>query len=382
MVMTSRPAGLTVTGLTVDVPGRRVVHGIDLAVPRGRVLALVGPSGSGKTLTARAIAGLGPHGGTVLVDGRPPVRGRDVGYAFQDALASLNPTITVRRHLTETVKVHRRGDPYTALARFDLDPALAAASPPDFAAAPAGEGGEKLSARGVRRVLRSRRRTALALDDVDLDIGAGEAVAVVGRSGSGKTTLLGALAALDRPDKGTVLRNGDDVWTLRERRRRAVRRRTALIFQDPLASFDPRHTVRQVIAEAGPYDDDLLRYVGLDPAMAGRRPATLSGGERQRVAIARALAQEPTVLLADEPTSGLDVLTRERILRLLADLRRDHGHTIVLVTHDLHVARRVADRVVVLDGGRIAEDLPAADLDDARHPATRRLLEASAHDLA
>lgn len=485
---TSRPAGLTVTGLTVDVPGRRVVHGIDLAVPPGRVLALVGPSGSGKTLTARAIAGLGPHGGTVLVNGRPPVRGRDVGYAFQDALASLNPTTTVRRHLTETVKVHRRGDPHTALARFDLDPALAAAHPfelsggqaqrvalalatvhepavliadevtaaldpvtqatvldlvraqaddravllithdlraaarwaddiavmhqgrivehgparrvlgnprsdlarelvaaalaPEPATPPAGEGGEKVSVRNLRRVLRSRRRTTLALDGVDLDIGAGEAVAIVGRSGSGKTTLLGALAALDRPDRGAVLRDGDDVWALRGRRRRAVRRRTALIFQDPLASFDPRHTVRQVIAEAGPYDDGLLRYVGLDPAMASRNPATLSGGERQRVAVARALAQNPTVLLADEPTSGLDVLTRERILRLLADLRRDHGHTIVVVTHDLHVARRVADRVVVLDGGRVAEDLPAADLDDARHPATRRLLEASTLDLA
>ena len=395
----------------------------------------------------------------------------------------------MRRHLTETVKVHRRGDPHAALARFGLDPALAAAHPfelsggqaqrvalalatvhepallvadevttaldqvtqatvldlvraqagdravllithdlraaarwaddiavmyrgrivehgparrvlsapkadltrrlvaadapaAEVSAPSAGDGGESLSVRNLRRVLRSRRRTTLALDGVDLDIDAGEAVAIVGRSGSGKSTLLGVLAALDRPQQGTVLRGGVDVWALRDRRRRAVRRRTALIFQDPLASFDPRHTVRQVIAQAGPYDDALLRYVGLDPATAARHPATLSGGERQRVAIARALAQEPSVLLADEPTSGLDALARERILRLLAGLRRDHGHTIVLVTHDLGVARRVADRVVVLDGGRVVEDLRAAGLDDARHPATRRLLDASALDPA
>ncbi|GAA0224367.1 ABC transporter ATP-binding protein [Actinomadura nitritigenes] len=478
--------GLTVSGLTVDVPGRRVVHGIDLAVPAGRVLALVGPSGSGKTLTARAVAGLHPHGGTVLVNGRPPVRGRDVGYAFQDALASLNPTVTVRRHLTETVKAHGTGDPAAAPARFGLDPALAAAhpfelsggqaqrvalalatvheppvliadevttaldpvtraavldlvraqardravllithdltaaarwaddiavmrdgrivehgpaarilgdprsdlardlvaaataAPPPPGVPPAAGDGEAVSVRGLRRVLRSRRRTTVALDGAGLAVRPGESVAIVGRSGSGKSTLVGALAALDRPDAGTVLRGGRDVWALRDRERRAVRRRTGLVFQDPLASFDPRHTVRQAIAQAGPYDDELLRYVGLDPAMAARRPATLSGGECQRVAIARALAQRPDVLLADEPTSGLDVLTEERVLRLLGRLRRDHGITIALVTHDLRVARRVADRVVVLHAGRIVDDLPAHALDDATHPETRRLLDATA----
>ncbi|GAA4056075.1 ABC transporter ATP-binding protein [Actinomadura miaoliensis] len=492
MTSTAEHRGLAVTGLTVEVPGRRVVHGVDLTVPTGRVLALVGPSGSGKTLTARAIAGLHPYRGTVLVDGRPPVPGRDVGYAFQNALASLNPTITVRRHLTETVRAHRTGDPDEALARVDLDPALAAAHPfelsggqaqrvalalatvhrppvliadeittaldpvtqagvldlvraqardravllitHDLAAAarwaddiavlhhgrvlehgpapkifaaprtdltrrlleaaeaapaprpvppaaePSTEGG--LALQGVRRVLRSRRRRTVALDDVDLDIAPGEAVAIVGRSGSGKSTLIGALAALDRPDHGTVLRDGRDVWALPGRGRRAVRRRTGLIFQDPLASFDPRHTVRQVIAQAGPYDDDLLRYVGLDPALAARRPATLSGGECQRVAIARALAQRPHVLLADEPTSGLDVLAQERILRLLTDLRRDHGLTIVLVTHDLRVARRVADRVITLHRGRVVDDLPATALDTAQHPETRRLLEATRRDPA
>ncbi|MFV2179228.1 ABC transporter ATP-binding protein [Actinomadura sp. LOL_016] len=490
MVKHAGPTGLAVRDLTVEVPGRRVVHGLDLDVPAGRVLALVGPSGSGKTLTARAVAGLLPHGGTVRVDGRAPVRGRDVGYAFQDALASLNPTVTVRRHLAETVRAHGTGDPDAALARFGLDPSLAAAypfelsggqaqrvalalatvhEPPvliadevttaldpvaqaavldlvraqaraesreravllithdlaaaarwaddiavmrdgrvvehgpaarilgaprtdlarDLAAAataaidpppaPAGRPADgSLSFRKVTRVLRSRRRETVALDGVDLDVAPGEAVAIVGPSGSGKSTLIGALAALDRPAAGTVRRDERDVWRLRDRERRAVRRRTGLIFQNPLASFDPRHTVRQVIAEAGPYDDDLLRRAGLDPAVAARRPATLSGGECQRVAIARALAQRPRVLLADEPTSGLDVLTRDRILDLLTGLRRDDGLTIVLVTHDLRVARRVADRVVVLHEGRVVEDVPARDLDDAAHPRTRSLLDATA----
>jgi ABC-type glutathione transport system ATPase component len=239
--------------------------------------------------------------------------------------------------------------------------------------------------RGVRRVLHGRGRTTVALDGIDLEVRAGESVAVVGRSGSGKSTLVGVLAGLDRPEAGTVLAgDGRDVWALRERARRAVRRESGLVFQDASASFDPRHTVGRAIAEALPPGADggveeLLERVGLDPAMAARRPATLSGGERQRVALARALAARPAVLLADEPTTGLDVLAQERILRLLAELRRDEGLAIVFVTHDLRVARRIADRVVVLAAGRVVEELPAARLDRAAHDATRALWAGTVH---
>ncbi|MEV5705053.1 ATP-binding cassette domain-containing protein [Actinoallomurus sp. NPDC052274] len=156
-------------------------------------------------------------------------------------------------------------------------------------AGPGERSGTALSGKGLTRALRGRGRSTIAVDGVDLEIAPGESIAIVGRSGSGKSTLIGALATLDRPDSGTV---HHDVWALAERGRRTLRRRTGLIFQHP-AAFDPRHSVRQVIAEAGPYDDDLLRRVGLDPAIARRHPATLSGGERQRVAIARALAQPP-----------------------------------------------------------------------------------------
>ncbi len=240
-----------------------------------------------------------------------------------------------------------------------------------------------LECRGVERVLRGRGRSTRALAGVDLSVERGETLAVVGRSGSGKSTLVGVLAALDRPGTGQVLVDGSDVWALPARRRREVRRRVGLVFQDALASFDPRWTVGQVVAEAlvgrAPRCvPELLEDVGLDASSAARRPATLSGGQRQRVALARALAAEPLVLLADEPTSGLDVLAQERVVDLLASARERYGLTAVLVTHDLRIARRVADRVVVLDHGRVAEVVPVGGLDAAEHPATRELLDAVA----
>lgn len=238
-----------------------------------------------------------------------------------------------------------------------------------------------LACRGLGRVLESHGRRTQALQGIDLDIAAGEAVAIVGRSGSGKSTLVGVLATLDRPDTGRLLVDGIDVWALPARHRRSARRRVGLVFQDALSSFDPRYTVAQVIAEALPAPAphqvaDLLEQVGLDAGFAARRPLTLSGGQRQRVALARALAAGPQVLLADEPTSGLDVLAQEHLIDLLADARDRHGLTVVLVTHDLRIARRTAERIVVLQHGQIAEDLPRADLHTAAHPATRELLDA------
>jgi peptide/nickel transport system ATP-binding protein len=221
-----------------------------------------------------------------------------------------------------------------------------------------------------------------ALRGVDLDLAAGEAVAVLGASGAGKSTLIGVLAALDRPQAGVVTVAGTDVWAAPERERRAVRRRFGWIPQDALASFDPRYRVADVVAEALPAGErdratavaGLLAAVGLPEAMAGRRPVTLSGGERQRVAVARALAVGPDVLLADEPATGLDVLARERVLDVLAAAAGRRA--LVVVTHDPRVARRVADRVVVLDGGRVVDDLPADRMGEGG-PELRRLLAAA-----
>lgn len=242
--------------------------------------------------------------------------------------------------------------------------------------------GEALvSCRGIVRTY--RRRGVRALCGVTFGIGAGESVAVVGASGSGKSTLVGVLAALDRPQGGEVRFGGRSVWDATERERRAIRRRLAWIPQDALASFDPRHRVGEVVAEALPRGAgagavaDLLRRVGLDPETARRRPATLSGGERRRVAIARALAVDPEVLLADEPTSGLDVLAQEHLLEVIAEQRG--SRTLVVVTHDLRVARRMAERVLVLDGGRLAADVGADALTRPAEAAAplRRLLEAA-----
>ncbi|GAA3728383.1 peptide/nickel transport system ATP-binding protein [Spinactinospora alkalitolerans] len=246
--------------------------------------------------------------------------------------------------------------------------------------APAANGRPLISCRGVGRVLGGRRRRTEALRDVHLDIAAGESVAIVGRSGSGKSTLVGVLAALDRPQTGRISVAGSDVWSVPERRRRAVRRRFGWVPQDALSSFDPRYTAGEVVAEASAGGGaarrpaELFERVGLDPALAGRRPVTLSGGERQRVAIARALAVDPDVLLADEATSGLDVLAQERVLDVLA--AEAGRRALVLVTHDLRVARRVADRVVVLDRGRVVADV-AADALETGGPELARLLKAA-----
>ncbi|ASU82129.1 ABC transporter ATP-binding protein [Nocardiopsis gilva YIM 90087] len=262
----------------------------------------------------------------------------------------------------------------------------------DQTARAGGRGAPLISCRGVGRTLGGRRRRVAALRGVDLEIAAGESVAVVGRSGSGKSTLVGVLTGLDRPQSGTLGIGGvADVWSVPERERRVVRRRFGWIPQDALTSFDPRYAAGDVVAEALPGAADvdtasavaaLFERVGLAPELMTRRPATLSGGERQRVAVARALAVDPDVLVADEPTSGLDVVTQERVLDVIAAQRRigagadRRDRTLILVTHDLRIARRMADRVVVLDGGGVAADVPVAALDTGGS-ALRRLVEAT-----
>ncbi|TQN27530.1 ABC-type dipeptide/oligopeptide/nickel transport system ATPase subunit [Haloactinospora alba] len=240
-----------------------------------------------------------------------------------------------------------------------------------------------LACRDVTRVLGRRRRRVTALQGVNLDVAPGESVAVLGLSGSGKSTLVGVLAALDRPQRGEVRVDGTDVWSLSERGRRGVRRRVGWVPQDALGSFDPRYTVREVVAEGllarrsaagGPDADELCARVGLADGFAERMPASLSGGERQRVAVARALATDPEVLLADEPTSGLDVLAQEHVLETLT--RTGQHRSLVLVTHDPRVARRVADRVVVLEGGRLVADVAASELLSSGLAAVERLVAA------
>jgi len=220
-----------------------------------------------------------------------------------------------------------------------------------------------------------------AVDGVSLRVPSGGVLGVVGESGCGKSTLARIVLGLLPADGGDVLIEGQRLASLG---RRARARLIQPVFQDPYSSLNPRHRVRDIVAlplrAQGMRDVeasvlDMLARVGLDAAMAGRWPSQLSGGQRQRVAIARALVLRPRIVVCDEPTSALDVSVQAQILNLLADLRREMGLTLVVISHNLAVVERIATEVAVMYLGRIVEHAPVDALfSDPRHPYTRALL--------
>jgi peptide/nickel transport system ATP-binding protein len=271
----------------------------------------------------------------------------------------------------------------------DRDARRAGATPP--APAPESDAEVVLSADSLRRVFPAARGGAarVAVDDVSIELRAGETLGLVGASGSGKTTTARLLLGLDEPDAGTVRLLGEPWSPGRERDRRPRRARLGAVYQDPASSFDPRLTVEQLLADAitagrstrpgavRPEVTALLERVGLAPGLASRRPASLSGGQRQRGAIARALAPRPRVIVCDEPVSALDVSVQAQVLDLLDDLQRDDGLSYVFISHDLDVIGHMTDRVAVMHDGRVVEQGRTADVfADPRHPHTRALLAA------
>ncbi|MFI1889525.1 ABC transporter ATP-binding protein [Streptomyces jumonjinensis] len=238
----------------------------------------------------------------------------------------------------------------------------------------------------ARRRGGSAARPVRAVDGVDLTIGAGEIVALVGESGCGKSTLARALLGLVRPASGRVAFAGRPlVYT--PRALKAYRRRVQLVLQDPGGSLNPRHTVYEAVAEGlrihGCAGDERAAVAGalaraeLRPPerFFGRYPYELSGGQRQRVVIAGALVLEPEVIVADEPVASLDASVRGEILALLLRLRAELGLSALVVTHDLGLAWNIADRVAVMYLGRIVECGTAEEvLLSPRHPYTRALL--------
>ncbi|WP_313712341.1 ABC transporter ATP-binding protein [Pseudomonas sp.] len=229
------------------------------------------------------------------------------------------------------------------------------------------------------------------LSDVSLQLRAGQTLGVVGEFGSGKSTLGRILLGLERPEQGSVQVAGQDWLALSVAQQRQARQGIQVVFQDPLASFDPRYTVLRVLAEAlaqagvprGLQRTEavaLLERVQLPVGLLDRRPLELSGGQRQRIAIARALAMKPKVLVLDEPVSALDVSVQARILALLAELKAELNLACLFISHDLGVVEQVSDQVLVMQGGRVVEHGNAAQvLGQPRHPYTRALLDAVPH---
>ncbi|MEU8271298.1 ABC transporter ATP-binding protein [Sphaerisporangium sp. NPDC049002] len=247
---------------------------------------------------------------------------------------------------------------------------------------PSRDAGVALAAHG----LHVRFGAARAVDGVELEIGSGEIVALVGESGCGKTTLARSLLGLVRPAEGSV-RHGAQPLSYAKGALKEFRRHVQLVLQDPTGSLNPRHTVYEAVAEGlrihGISGDEETRVAealskaGLRPPERFflRYPHELSGGQRQRVVIAGALVLEPDVLVADEPVSSLDASVRGEILALLLKLRAELGLSVLVVTHDLGLAWNISDRVAVMYLGRIVETGPAAEVLLApRHPYTRALL--------
>ncbi|GAA0965586.1 ABC transporter ATP-binding protein [Acrocarpospora macrocephala] len=235
----------------------------------------------------------------------------------------------------------------------------------------------------VRGLTRAYGKTKV-LDDVSLAIGRGEIVGLVGESGSGKTTLARAVAGLGRRGGGAITLDGAELPTEVGRRDPATRRRISMVFQDPDASLNPSHTVRTILTRAlgdGGGVAELAALAALEPHLLDVRPSRLSGGQKQRVAIARAFAGRPDLIVCDEPVSALDVSVQAGVLRTLADQQARTGVSYLFISHDLAVVYQLADRVVVMSGGRIVEEGPAERiLREPRHPYTIGLLRAAGHE--
>lgn len=234
------------------------------------------------------------------------------------------------------------------------------------------------------------RSTVHAVKDLSFQIRRGTTLGLVGESGSGKSTVAAALTGLVEPDNGSASLDGTDVFGVRGRAQKALRRRISLVFQDPFSSLNPRMRAGTAIAEPLRVHrlangkqartqrvEELFELVGLPGSFASRYPHELSGGQRQRVSIARALATEPDLLLLDESTASLDVSVQSRVLDLLADLQRDLHLTYLFIGHDLAVIQRVSHDVLVMREGAAVEYGPAAEVfADPQQEYTRALLAA------
>ena len=232
----------------------------------------------------------------------------------------------------------------------------------------------------------SRKNTVVhAVDDVSLDINAGEIVGLIGESGSGKTTLARVLLGLSQATGGSAEIDGQDITRADRKILRAIRSKVAVVFQDPAANLNPRQTVESSIVrplrisgvnakEAHARAVEALEKVKLDKRYLSTYPHQLSGGQQQRIAIARALVLRPKIMILDEPTSALDISVQAQVLNLLLDLQEELGLTYLVITHDLNVIRYISDRIAVMYRGRLVEyGYTDEILDHPAHPYTVNL---------
>jgi peptide/nickel transport system ATP-binding protein len=235
------------------------------------------------------------------------------------------------------------------------------------------------------------KREFRAVDEVSFVLHRGETVGIVGESGSGKSSIARMLLRLNTPTSGRALFAGEDIFKLEGKALNSFRRRVQMVFQDPFGSMNPRMNVRQIISEPWAIHKDilvrarwndrvveLLELVGLKAEHAERHPHQFSGGQRQRIAIARALASEPELIVCDEAVSALDVSIQMQVIELLADLQRSFGLSYIFITHDLPIVRALADRILVMQRGKVVEENDAISLfSSPQHEYTRSLLSAT-----
>ncbi|WP_323664218.1 ABC transporter ATP-binding protein [Pectobacterium carotovorum] len=246
-----------------------------------------------------------------------------------------------------------------------------------------------LSLKNIHTRYSTAQGKVLAVDDVSLTILPGETLGLVGESGCGKSTLSKTILRLLPPSHGQIVFDGQDITTLKESQLKALRQRVQMIFQDPYASLNPRHSIQHILetplivhglgdrSQRQQAIKNIIDRVGLPQSSLSRYPHEFSGGQRQRIGIARALVVRPSLVICDEPVSALDVSIQAQILNLLVELKNEMGLSLLFISHDLAVVRYIADRVMVMQNGRCVESGDHHSIwHQPQHPYTRKLIDA------